>query len=379
MSRWWLSLVVAVWACSGAQHPVTPAPGPGSAAPPGPTAATAPAGFAPLVDPDLQLLVTPSPEGHQPFIRAIDAAQTSIDMTMFHLTDPPVVDALVHAAARGVHVRVIVDAQGLKAKSSHAAFAKLGSGGVDVRASSPGFSLTHVKAMVVDGGIAFVTAINLTRDADKTRDLGVVTRQREVVAEVAALFAADWHNAETHGSETPELHVASLVVSPVSARPKLIALIESAQHELLVTVENLGDPKIDAALAAALQRHVHVRVIVPLCDKNPNPLYNLPAARELAAGGADVRMMPAPETAEQPYMHSKMILADGVNAYVGSVNFSINSTTKARELGIIFANTGAIAQIRTLFDADFAHAVPPPAETPARCQDVQGDAPPFEP
>jgi phosphatidylserine/phosphatidylglycerophosphate/cardiolipin synthase-like enzyme len=242
------------------------------------------------------------------------------------------------------------------------------SGGVDVRPSSPGFSLTHVKAMVVDGQVAFVTAINLTKDADRTRDLGIVTREPGVVAEVAQLFASDWDNAASHGHVTPALHAASLVVSPVSSRPKLVALIESAHKELLVTVENLGDPVIDDALAGAVKRHVSVRVIVPLCDKNPNQLYNLPAAQQLAAAGADVRMMPAPETADTPYMHSKMILADGATAYVGSVNFSINSTTKARELGVIFANPGAAAKIHELFDADYGHAVAPPAGTPDSCR-----------
>jgi phosphatidylserine/phosphatidylglycerophosphate/cardiolipin synthase-like enzyme len=267
-----------------------------------------------------------------------------------------------------VKVRVIVDGKGLGPKSNHAAYEALRAGGVDVRPSSPGFSLTHIKAMVVDAKTVFVTAINLTRDADKTRDLGIVTRTPEVVAEVAQLFATDWDNAAQHGHVTPALHAGSLVVSPVSARPKLIALIESAHKELLVTVENLGDPMIDDAIAAAVRRHVTVRVVVPLCDKNPNPLYNLPAAQQLVAAGADVRMMPAPETPETPYMHSKMILADGETAYVGSVNFSVNSTTKARELGVIFANPPAAAKIRELFDADYAHAVPPPEGTPDSCR-----------
>ena len=352
-------LLLALWTCAARPHVA-----PGGAA----------AGrFVPLLDPDLELLVTPSPEGHAPFVRAIDGARTSIDMTMFHLTDPDVVDALMRARGRGVAVRVIVDGKSLSAHGNRAAFERLQAAGVDARGSSPAFSITHVKAMVVDGETAFVTAINLTRDADRTRDLGVVTKQHEVVAEVSAIFAADWHNAETRGHDTPELHVGSLVVSPVSSRGKLVALIGSAKHELLVTVENLGDPEIDRALAAAVSRHVTVRVVVPLCDKNPNPLYNLPAAQKLAAAGAEVRMMPSPETPEQPYMHSKMILADRTTAYVGSVNFSVNSTTKARELGIIFANAPAAEQIRALFETDFAHAVPPPDQTPASCTDVRGE------
>lgn len=354
---------VALAACGPAARPsvATPPPPPPSSS----------SDVAALVDPQLELLVTPSPEGHAPFIRAIDAATLSIDMTMFHLTDPAVVDALVRAAQRGVKVRVIVDHDGLTAKGNHAAFDRLVAGGVLARGSSPAFSLTHVKAMVVDGHAAFVTAINLTRDADRTRDLGIVTRESAIVADVDALFAADWRNAETGGHDTPAQHVASLVVSPVTSRGKLLALIHSAHRELLLTVENLGDREIADALAAAVRDHVRVRVVVPACDKNPNALYNLPAAQSLAAAGAEVRMMAGPESPEQPYMHSKMILVDGTTAYVGSVNFSSNSLAKARELGIIFANAAAAAKIRELFETDFARAVPPPSATPARCEDVR--------
>jgi len=353
--------LAALWTCGGRATrapPVAPPPAPGPAET-GTVAA--------LVDPDLELLVTPSPEGHQPFVRAIDGASASIDMAMFHLTDLEVTAALVRAAGRGVRVRVIVDGKGLDAKANRAAFDQLRAGGVDARGSSSAFSITHEKAMVVDGRAAFVTAINLTRDADRTRDLGIVTRRREIADAVEQLFETDWRNAEGRGHDTPRELPASLVVSPTVSRARLVALIASAQHDLLVTVENLGDPHIDRALADAVARHVAVRVIVPMCDKNPNPLYNLPAARELAAAGADARVMPAPETPDTPYMHSKMILADGATAYVGSVNFSANSTTKARELGVIFANAHAAAQIRAIFDVDWAHAVPPPADADARC------------
>jgi hypothetical protein len=59
------------------------------------------------------------------------------------------------------------------------------------------------------------------------------------------------------------------------------------------------------------------------------------------------------------------LLADAAITYVGSVNFSKNSTTKARELGVIFANKPAAKTIASAFDEDWGRAValpdPPPA------------------
>jgi cardiolipin synthase A/B len=319
----------------------------------------------PLVDADLVLVVTPAAD-HQPFVLAIDAATATIDMTMFHLTDPAIVGALTRAATRGVQVRVILDGSSLKTKKFEKAASELRHGGVQVRGSSPAFSITHEKAMVVDGKLAFVTAINLTRDVDKTRDFGIVTHATGVVADVAALFATDWDNAASGGNTTPALHEPSLVLSPTTSRAKLTGLIGAAGKDIIATVENLGDPSIADALIAAAKRGVAVRLIVPMCDKNPDPLYDVAPAGKLAARGVTVRMMPAPETATQPYMHSKMIQIDGATTYVGSVNFSTNSIAKARELGIVFANPAAAQAIAQTFEADWKAAVVPPA-TPPSC------------
>jgi phosphatidylserine/phosphatidylglycerophosphate/cardiolipin synthase-like enzyme len=317
----------------------------------------------PLVDEQLQLLVTPAPD-HAPFVQAIDAAKASIDLAMFHLTDVTVVDALVRAAKRGVGVRVILDGGSVKARQYAIQADALRAGGASVRPSSAAFSITHEKAMVIDKATAFITAINLTRDAAATRDFGVITRAPGVVGDVEALFEADWTNAAGGGNTTPALHEPSLVVAPTNARAKLVGLITSAQRDVIATTENLGDPSIANALLADVKRGVRVRLLVPLCDKNPDPLYNLAPARRLADGGVLVRMMPAPEDDKHPYMHSKLIQVDAVTMYVGSENLSINSLAKARELGLIFANTAAAQAIGNAFEADWAAAAPPPNGQP---------------
>jgi phosphatidylserine/phosphatidylglycerophosphate/cardiolipin synthase-like enzyme len=219
--------------------------------------------------------------------------------------------------------------------------------------------------MGIDRKRAFITAINLTRPVAVTCDFGIATSAPGVVDEIERVFEADLANAASQGAATPALREPALVWSPVSSRAKLIGLIASATRTLDVTVENLGDPAIGDALAAAAARKVAVRLIVPACDKNPDPLHNFPYAKKLAAACVAVHVMSAPESPERPYMHSKMILADGATAYVGSVNFSVNSTTKARELGVIFANPGAAATIAGTFAADWSQAIaipdPPPA------------------
>ena len=143
-------------------------------------------------------------------------------------------------------------------------------------------------------------------------------------------------------------------------------LLASAHRDVIATVENLGDPVIADAFADAAARGVAVRLIVPMCDKNADPNFNYPHAVQLSGRGVKVKMMPAPESPAQPYIHSKMIQVDGgVASYVGSINFSVNSTMHARELGVIFANQAAADGIMATFDDDWNASVVPPEAAPA--------------
>src|SRR5262245_22927161 len=167
--------------CSGARS-----------APPLPTSEDVTESHATLTIGDIQgamrLIVTPNAYGYPEFVQAIQAATRSIRMVMYHLTDPRVIDALVNAAQRGVDGKVILDRGGLLGEGGQEVMARLSRGGVDVRASSPGFSLTHQKSMVIDGTTAFITAINLTRSAGETRDLGVIVSDSSIIREMQTVF-----------------------------------------------------------------------------------------------------------------------------------------------------------------------------------------------
>lgn len=315
---------------------------------------------------DIQLFVAPA-DGHKTAIAAIASAAKSVDMVMFHLTDYAVVKALIAARKRGVAVRIILDGASLASSKFSVPANRLKAVGADVRGSSLAFSITHEKALVVDGARALIMSMNMTGGAARTRDYGVSTAEPGVVREWESVFAADWANAEDGGSRTPALSRPDLVWSPVNSRARLVALADSAKTELAAQVENLGDPEIMGAFIAAAKRGARVRVLVPECDLNKDPLFNYPHLKRLAAGGVQTRVMPHPSTPERPYIHAKMMLADRARAYVGSVNYSSNSTTRARELGIIVSQAGAAKKIAETFERDWSAAVPVPDPLPADC------------
>ncbi len=241
-------------------------------------------------------------------------------------------------------------------------------GGVKVTPSTTGFKITHEKSFVIDEETAYITSINLTSPYTDTRDYAVVTQDTGVVKEFLSVFETDLDNAKNNTANTPELTDPNLVWSPVNSEDRLVALVKSATKTLVVSSENLGDAPIQAALIdAATNRHVDVRVLAPLCDQNPIPTFDLPYLTQLHDGGVDARAMPGPPSASLPYTHAKMMIADGNKAFIGSVNFSTSSTTKAREVGIIFQDATAIAMISSAFESDWALAVTPPAASDANC------------
>ena len=334
-----------------------------------PTSSPVVASAIPVLSGAVQLIVTPNAKGHVEFLQSINKTVSGdiIRMAMFHITDNDIINALVSAHKRGVTVKVILDGISLNLPNFNFGYQQLKAGGVDVRTGSSAFTISHQKSMVINISEAFITAINLTKLTETTRDFGLIVHDPTVINEVINVFEQDWQNSTSQQGLTPALSAVHLVWSPVNSLAKLVNLISSAKKSLVVQVENLGAEQIQAALIAAAKRGVAVRVVVPMCSKGGSAKLNYPHLKELAAGGVLTKVMPEPESVTKPYMHSKMMVADGVTSYIGSVNFSRNSTTYARELGILFSETAPIKEMLNIFEKDWASAVIVPNEDSVSC------------
>ena len=364
-----------------------------------------PPSIQPLIDPDMQFFYSPpnnpSPadstdiEGHQRWINAIQGAKTSVLLTVYHLTDLSVINALIqkqkdlennlHAAVepsdltKGVHIIVDPDFYNNKSPAIQDDIQMLKAANVDIQPGDKAFSITHMKSMIIDESTAFVTSMNLTTAQFKTRDMGIVTHDQDVISEMNKVFTFDHNNLNintdpNNPQEPKDLPArSSLVWSPINSENKLISLIQSSSRSLKCTTESLTDPKIMQAFECAKSRGVDVQVITPQFDEAPPPCMNWDheTAMNTAAGSEISRLMPGRGTANSgstpgiPYIHQKMCLSDyntdtGGTAYVGSVNLSNNSTQHARELGIIFQNKAAGAQMNQIFSQDWGQSISVP-------------------
>ena len=305
---------------------------------------------------DPPLFFTPESSAIPEVLTAIQGARTSFHMTMYHLTEPTIINALIDANNRGVDVQVILDQAEVKGEKANGAFHLLSAAHVKVVASTTALNLTHEKAFVVDGKTAFIMSINFTKITSTTRDVGLITNDPVNVQFVDDLFLLDLKNAATNSKDSPAVIPDNFVVAPANARARLDAFLNSATSSIALEVENLSDTVLINDLIQAKSRGVLVEVLLPRCDLSSAD-FDLPVAKQLDAAGLSVRMMPAPSTDKTPYIHQKSIVVDGQKVFLGSENFSFNSLDNSRELGIIISEPSKAAQVADIFHLDFAQGL----------------------
>jgi cardiolipin synthase len=299
----------------------------------------------------LSVIVEPD-AGPTPLTEAIRSAKKSVWLEIYLLTNKSVISALEEDANAGIQVRVMLEPHPLG--SSHATIQstldKLQAAGAQVEFSDPAFALTHEKGMVIDNSTAYIMTSNFTNAAlgtgssTKNREYDIVDTNPPDVQAIAAIFQADWTRA------TASFNDANLVVSPVNSRNDFTTLINSARHTLLIEAEEMNDSQIEQALVSAEQRGVQIEVILPK-PSSPDSDSNGPGIATIKQGGIPVR------EDHHLYMHAKIIVVDGQEAFVGSENISTQSLNQNRELGIIVSDSGVLHTLEQTFQGDWAQSL----------------------
>lgn len=306
-------------------------------------------------------------------LAAIDAATESVSFLTYIFdageAGQRFVDALVRAHARGVQVRVLVDAAGVR-YSRKPIRQLLAPHGVPFASFLP---LTvpwlapyanlrnHRKILVVDGRTGFTGGINIRDDHLLAKTPRYPTRDLHfrlagpIVGQLQEVFAEDWQftTGETLKGTTwfPVLTPAGDVLArgiadgpdeDIDVLPRVLAgAIACARHHVrIVTPYFLPDSSLLAALQTAALRGVAVDVLIP---EKPNiaPVgwavrATLPQLLE-----AGVRVWWSPP----PFDHSKLMVVDDSWSLIGSTNWDARSLRLNFEMNV------------ECYDADLAAAL----------------------
>jgi len=287
------------------------------------------------------------------------------------------VEALTERARAGVTVRVLLDANGCK-KMGDSVCSDLQKAGCKValyhkrRLRNLGRinRRDHRKIVVLDGRVAFVGGHCIVdswlgdgQDAEHFRDIGVRLRG-PVVHAVQSAFSENWVDETRElfvGDDVfPTLEPAGNVAAHVArVKPEHSAPAVKILHHLTLCVARerlwiqnpyfLPDPDALRAMAAAVERGVDVRVMVPTAQASDMPLVQHAAhhnfERLLAAG---VRLFEYPKT----LIHQKVMTVDSVWCTVGSSNFDDRSFEINDEITIGLHDPDLARQFEAIFERD---------------------------
>ena len=276
-----------------------------------------------------KLLVEPE-DGIAALTHGIDGAKQSVDILIFRFDHREVEHALLRAAGRGVRVRALIAYTNHGGeKNLRALEMRLLAAGIIVARSADNLARYHGKMIIIDERKLYVLAFNFTYlDIEHSRSFGVILEDRKLVREAMKLFESDiLRQPYTPG-------VPGLLISPLNARTELAAFLEGAKKELLIYDPNVSDSAMLRILTEKSKAGVEIKIL----------------------GGA--AKLPAHKLA-QIRLHTRVILRDGRDIFIGSQSLRTLELDGRREVGVIFRDRRGAKRIAKIFQKDWELAAEP--------------------
>ncbi len=295
----------------------------------------------------MKLIIEPA-DGIAPLLAAIKRAKKSVEIAIFRLDRKDVATALMAAAARGVRVTALIAFanRGGEKRLRQLELRFLGAG-IIVARTSDDLTRYHGKYLLIDRRVLYVLSFNFTHlDIDRSRGFGVVTSQPSSLREAETLFKADC-------TRTPYApRVETFVVSPANSRQVLGTFLKRARKQLLIYDPMISDKEMLRILRERAKAGVEIKVIGKVSERTPFEVQKLAGTR----------------------LHTRTIIRDRRQAFVGSQSLRTAELNLRRELGLIVQDPKAVKKLIDTFESDWtrpaAQSLPVPAEV--------ADAPPAQ-
>ena len=260
-------------------------------------------------------LVVSAEDRRPALLDVIRQARRRITLSLFRCNDTAIFAELAAAAARGVHVEVLVTS---RAKGGKKKMAKLWRAleetGAALHAYNDPVVKYHAKYLVADEGPAIVASLNFTKKCfSKTCDAVLITHDAAVVADLRRLWTAD-----CAAQPMPADLTERLIVGPERARRQFTALIEGARKSIRLIDAKFSDPDLVSLLGAR------------------------------RAAGLTVDVFSAKQLGDRK-SHGKIMLIDDRTVVVGSLALAALSLDFRREVAIVVSEPGAVAATVELF------------------------------
>ncbi len=315
---------------------------------------------------------------------AVAGARICVDLEMYLWDDDVVgrrfVDALREAAARGVRVRLLVDAHG--AAPIEPRLREIHDAGGDVRVFNPFrlrflrryFHRTHKKLLVCDGESAFTGGPGFSDRwaAKKRRDEPWRDRVFEIrgpaVADLVRVFETDFGRWRARDASRAPSAIEAPAPRPVGAahlrvlrgwpdardfRASLLAHVQAAKERVwLGSPYFIPPPSLIRALHGAMARGADVRIVVPAHD-DAHPILSYGSRRHF---GFFLRRGARIYACQGGFYHAKTAVIDRDAALFGSSNLDYWSWSRNAEIDLLATDAATVDLAAGCIEEDIAGA-----------------------
>jgi phosphatidylserine/phosphatidylglycerophosphate/cardiolipin synthase-like enzyme len=300
----------------------------------------------------VKLIVQPD-AGVGPLLAAIKNAKKTVEIAIFRFDRKDVEAALkAAAAAKKVGVTAVI------------AFANRGGeqnlrklelrfldAGIIVARSANDLIRYHAKYIVIDRRLLYVLSFNFTKlDIDRSRGFGIITTNKNWVHEATQLFEAD----SSRTNYVPAQKTDTFVVSPTNSRKVLSAFLRGAKSQLLIYDPKISDPEMLRILHERAKAGVEIKIIGSVGKR----------------AGLDVQKLAGKR------LHTRTIIRDRRQAFIGSQSLRTAELDYRRELGLVVRDAKVVAKLIETFESDWTStsSKKAPKETDMSDKDAADDS-----
>ena len=290
----------------------------------------------------VKVIVQPD-DGPSSLLSALKNAKQSVELAIFRFDRSDIETALRAAVSKGIKVTALIaDMNRGGEKNLRQLEMRFLQAGITVARSARDLIRYHDKLIIIDRRILFLLSFNFTHlDIDHSRGFGIVTKNAALVQEAVKLFEADCARRPYSASSD------TFVVSPTNSRKVLRMFLERAKKQLLIYDPQISDKEMIGVLQSQAKAGVEIRVIGKIRSRAGLPVRKLTKMR----------------------LHTRTIIRDGKQAFVGSQSLRPAELDSRREVGLIIREPKLVKKLLTTFESDWGSndgAEARPAQTESR-------------
>ena len=274
----------------------------------------------------MKLIVMPD-DGPEVLLSALKSAKKSIEIAIFRFDRSDIEQTLNAAVTDGVKVTALVaDINRGGEKTLRQLETRFLETGITVARTADDLIRYHDKYFIIDRRVLYMLSFNFTHlDMDHSRGFGIATKNKALVQEAIQLFEADCaRRPYTADGDT-------FVVSPANSRKVLRDFLRRAKKQLLIYDPQISDKEMIRILQDRKKAGVEVQIIGKIGGRAGVTAQKLTRMR----------------------LHTRTIIRDGRQAFVGSQSLRPVELDSRRELGLMIREPKVVKGLQAKFEFDW--------------------------